>query len=81
MEAMLSLLTLHLHVKKESEQGALRRRRNTAMLEDDLTDHLRILREFKLTPSVTTVFDCMEAQPRRSIQSFPSDTIRFYTDG
>ena len=97
LEALLCLLPLHLHVKKEAELGALRLQRNTTMLEGDLTGHLSILKEFKLTPLVTTVSDWMEAKPNMDVPyividtdrsmwnnggtSLPSGTIRFYTDG
>ena len=97
MEAMLHLPPLHLHVKKEAELGALRLQRHKTILEGDQTGHLRILKEFKLTPLVTTVSDCMEARPNmdytyevietnRQMWShggpvLPAGTICFYTDG
>ena len=97
MEAMLCLLPLHLHVKREAELGALRLQRHKSILEGDQTGHLRILREFKLTPLVTTVSDCMEARPNMNIPykvietnrstwnnggpNLPAGTICFYTDG
>ena len=62
MEAMLCLLPLHLHVKKEAELGALRLQRRKTILEGDQIGHLRILREFKLTPLLTTVSDWMDVR-------------------
>lgn len=97
LEAMLCLLPLHLHVKKEAELGALRLQRNKTIFEGDQVGHLRILREFELTPLVTTVSDCMAVRnnpdiPYKVIETnrhmwsrdgptLPSGIICFYTDG
>lgn len=97
MEAMLHILPLHLYVKKEAELGALRQQRNKNNLEGDLIGHLRILKEFSITPLVTTVSDCMQKLPNMDIPYktietnrqmwarggpvVPLGTICFFTDG
>lgn len=97
MEAMLHILPLHLYIKKEAEIGALRQQRRNNYYEGDLTGHLHILKEFNITPLVTTVTDCMEARPNMDIPyeteqtsrrmwssgglTLPSGSICFFTDG
>ena len=97
MEAMLYLLPLHLHVKKEAGLGALRLQRSNNLLEGDLTGHSRIVKDFSISPLVTTVTDYMEVRPIMDIPyemvetnrqmwqhggpALPEGIICFYTDG
>ena len=96
LDAMLSLLPLHLFVQLEAEKSALRLQRTKKFLEGDLRGHLSILENFKISAMLSQE-DWMDRQynferlfqvtePSRTEwesggPSIQPGSIVFYTDG
>ena len=97
MEALLGLMPLHLHIKKEAAIAALRVQAEGKIKAGNMVGHLRVLKEFQDDHSVEMPFDCMPGKldfnkPFRVVlperdgwssggPSFERGSMVWYTDG